>query len=132
MSEGPSDPHRRLFVVPAPEVPVADPTQTEMDVAMSAAHLQTIGSVGKWAAYVQLDWPAGVEQHPNIGRYLLRKLDRVCGIDCESENFGFIYALRGELPEEAEADANELLVNILEWLGLGHTAVTNCALVPLL
>lgn len=106
-----------------------------MDVAMSAAPQPSVRrpvhDVGHWAAYVQLDWPVGVDQHPNVGRHLMRKLDRVCAIDHQSERLGLTYALRGERPEDAEADASELLDDVLEWLGLGHAAVANCTLLSL-
>ena len=127
MTKLPPDTNRGLFVVSAPESLDIYPTDVEADESISQTQQHTdrhaVYPVGQWAAYIQLDWPVDVERHPNVGRHLMRKLDRVCCIDHQAEHLGLTYALLGDSIEEAEADADETLNEIVDWLGLGRAAV---------
>ncbi len=119
--------NRRLTLLPSPEPSV----QAREDYVPTIAQ-QRVREVGRWAAYVLIDWPAGVERHPSIDLRLLKELGRVCGVDNRvDEHLGVMYALQGEDIDAAEQDAEEVLLNALDWLGLERSAVRYCELVAL-
>lgn len=128
MPEKQAESKQRLFLAPAIG---ANVHATDCEIDTFADTVRNRPRVGRWAAYIQIGWPEGIERHPNMNQYIFRNLDRICGIDHRSEDLGLTYALVGESIEEAEADASEVLTDVLGWLSLGHTAVRYCTILDL-